>query len=585
MRRWNRIHSPQIVSFLACTLFLAGCGGGTDVGGSAHTPPDQPAIELRRISQAEGGFTGTLSDFDNFGFSVAAAGDIDGDGVTDLAVGAPWNEDPQSYYAPGAIWILFMNPDLTVRSQRKLVPGEDFAAALNDGSQFGSAIAGLGDLDGNGVPDLAVGAPWHGQWEGEQAGVVLVLLLESDGSVKAARSIGPGIVGTPEDWPSTALFGMTMAVIGDLDDDGINELAVGANDPGYSVEPRPSGVHVVFLKRNGAAARVVPVSELPGAGHGVAGVGDADGDGVEDMVASATYPYLVLLRPDGSTKAVHDVTDPARNHEQRYYNLSQSVAGAGDVDGDGIGEIAFLEDNYGYRPLHSIILYYLAADGPFRMMRFIDVGRDDISSRRIAGLGDIDGDGRAEIGILTPDDDDGGPARGGFWLASLADPSGTTTTSTTTTTTETTSTTTSECLPEDCAPDEGTDWNVELYLDESRRLSAIDFRIDFDPAAGFFLGKDGDVQCDDDRSLGVLTAFNDCDTPSWSGCRKGELTGGVISIQGFQGPSRLVTCRYRSVVGEPSIEDFAITIRDAGQTSNMRRVHASLSIVISPAEE
>ncbi len=101
----------------------------------------------------------TLANSDYFGRSVAAIGDIDGDGVTDLAVGA--NGDDTGGNGRGAVHVLLMNANGTVKSLQKIRQGSDGGAhvlALENGDYFGSSVASLGDLDGDGVTDLAVGA-------------------------------------------------------------------------------------------------------------------------------------------------------------------------------------------------------------------------------------------------------------------------------------------------------------------------------------------------------------------------------------------------------------------------------------------
>jgi len=71
-----------------------------------------------KIGFKTGGFAGELDDDDNFGQSIASMGDIDGDGIQDLAVGAPGDDDGGGQR--GAVWILFMNADGTVRSHQKI---------------------------------------------------------------------------------------------------------------------------------------------------------------------------------------------------------------------------------------------------------------------------------------------------------------------------------------------------------------------------------------------------------------------------------------------------------------------------------
>ncbi len=131
----------------------------------------------QKISDTQGGFTGTLENGDAFGVSVASLGDLDGDGVGDLAVGASQSTTGGGK-ARGAVWVLFLNTDGTVKSHQKISDTEGgFTGTLNDSDRFGRSVASLGDLDGDGVTDLAVGA-WHDNDGGIYRGAVWVLFLD-----------------------------------------------------------------------------------------------------------------------------------------------------------------------------------------------------------------------------------------------------------------------------------------------------------------------------------------------------------------------------------------------------------------------
>jgi tRNA A37 threonylcarbamoyladenosine biosynthesis protein TsaE len=187
-----------------------------------------------------------LAQGDAFGIGVASLGDLDGDRVTDLAVGAFF--DNTGGADRGAVHVLFLNSDGTVKSSRKIASGTSGLPLLNNGDYFGRAVASLGDLDGDGVTDLAVGA-YRDDTGGTGRGALHVLLLNGNGTVKQSSKIAHNTGGGPA-LANDSRFGSSVAALGDLDGDGIVDLAVGAETDNTGGAAR-GAVHVLFLRSGG----------------------------------------------------------------------------------------------------------------------------------------------------------------------------------------------------------------------------------------------------------------------------------------------------------------------------------------------
>jgi len=185
-----------------------------------------------KISDIEGTpLTFSLDDFDRFGQSVTSIGDLDGDGIPDLAVGAPLDDDGGRN--AGAVYVLFMNADGTVDRHQKISPLEgDFSGVLETDDVFGASVAALGDINGDSVPDIAVGAPGTDDG-GNNHGAVWILLLKSDGKVLEQFKISE-TEGSPDAFTLdfNDEFGTSVTSMGDLDEDGVIDLAVGAYQDG-----------------------------------------------------------------------------------------------------------------------------------------------------------------------------------------------------------------------------------------------------------------------------------------------------------------------------------------------------------------
>ena len=150
----------------------------------------------------------------NTKYDVVEFGDLDGDGVTDLAIGARGDDDYTS--DTGAAYILFLNSEGTIKSAQKisnLYGALPYTLATND--DFGCSVASLGDLDRDGVGDLVVGA----EGVGSSTGAVFVLFLTADGLAKSAQRISDSYGNLPYALDAFDAFGTSSASLGDIDED------------------------------------------------------------------------------------------------------------------------------------------------------------------------------------------------------------------------------------------------------------------------------------------------------------------------------------------------------------------------------
>lgn len=318
----------------------------------------------------------------NFGAALAGVGDVDGDGVADLLVGAP-NQ------GAGRAFVFSGSDGAVIR-------------ALDDpttqaSSNFGAAVADAGDLNGDGVSDQAVGA--YFQTVGANAGQGQVFLFSgADGGL--LRTLDDP---TPQAY---ANFGAAVAGIGDVDGDGVADLVVGARyqAPGGNTA---QGQAFVFSGADGGLLLTLddPVPQASANfGYALAGVGDVDADGTPDLLVGAPYQgqgeAFVFSGSDGTLLHTLDTPTPLV-----LSGLGFAVAGTGDVDHDGVADLlagAPYQD-VGAHPMQGQALVFSGADGGL-LLTLDDPTPQDYANfgSAVAGIGDLDGDGTPDLAVAAP---------------------------------------------------------------------------------------------------------------------------------------------------------------------------------------
>jgi len=141
---------------------------------------------------------------------------LDGDGVSDIAVGA-WGDDDGGGDR-GAVHIMFMNTDGSIDSTVEINSSTTNGPVLTDLDQFGESVANIGDLNNDGVSDIAVGA-WGDDDGGGQSGALHIMFMNTDGSIDSTVEINSSTANGPV-LSNTHNFGGSVANIGDLNGDG-----------------------------------------------------------------------------------------------------------------------------------------------------------------------------------------------------------------------------------------------------------------------------------------------------------------------------------------------------------------------------
>ncbi len=387
----------------------------------------------------------TLHVFEGFDFlgAGAAAGDFNGDGSADLALGAPEEQDPNTCAPPGAAYVFsgpFTGTAWTAASPIPDATPQDglriAGVATSEGAVAGGALChadGLGwrvaaaQLDGVGGTDLVLGTSWSTTTFNNLPAAAFLSPLPASGTPVIAADVRISQVPVLGAIPSH----LVVAPAGDINGDGNADLMLAhLGDPAGN-ESRPAGQDAGrawffygpfgtnddrVLATADATLSGVRAGQFLGVSAGQAMFADVNGDGIDDILVGehggeggqgAVRLYLGPISGDLTS----DDADAVWTGQQ-VGDLAGDGAFAGDVNGDGATDLVIGAQHAPWNGADSgaayVVLGPLTQGGSLDSAAIVYTGPEgSLTGTWVQPMGDLNGDGRAEVAIASPHPDDG----------------------------------------------------------------------------------------------------------------------------------------------------------------------------------
>jgi len=338
-----------------------------------------------------------------FGYSVSTAGDVNGDGYSDVIVGAIYFTNGENY--EGGAFVYLGSP-----SGLGSAPGSTLESDRTE-SRFGNSVSTAGDVNGDGYSDVIVGAPYYsnGQWREGRA----FLYLGSAGGLSTTAAWN-----SVESDQVESELGWSVSTAGDVNGDGYADVIVG--EPFYDAVGGNYNVGraLVYLGSTSGLSPTAAWTDSRGGyfGFSVSAAGDVNGDGYADVIVGAPnslFGGFVFLGSASALRATAGWTmegDPDAS-------LGYSVSAAGDVNGDGYGDVIVGAPYYNNGDGRAFV-YPGSASGLSTAPAW-SAGSDQAVTNygySVAAAGDVNGDGYGDVVVGDPLYDNGETHEGKAFL-------------------------------------------------------------------------------------------------------------------------------------------------------------------------
>src|SRR5215475_2924466 len=303
---------------------------------------------------------------DHSGYSVAALGDINGDGFDDVLIGSP--DADVNGVSSGISYVVYGNASGTNIDFAGFDASDGFRIiGPSEGDLAGHSVSAVGDVNGDGLVDLLIGANNATPGNLNQAGSSYLVFGSNSGADVDLANLTPS-QGIRFDGEAASQSGFSVAAAGDINGDGLADLIVGAPDASPDGREQAGSAVVIFGKTSGWS-NIDLANPAPGdgfridgaaagdqAGYSVSSAGDFNGDGFDDLIIGAPHAdpngqtdagsaYVIFGKASGfgdidlANLAAGDGFRIDGSWQTLGRQLGFSVASAGDVDGDGYDDL------------------------------------------------------------------------------------------------------------------------------------------------------------------------------------------------------------------------------------------------------